>query len=278
MRSLLAGVGRRSAFLASRRLAPAWPGLRQHQPLGFGAVTPAAPQPLPFSARCLARAASSSSGAASASADAPPAKPRRGRKKAAEPASPVDAAPDSPPPSATAERLASSSAAAASALPAPQPFAWNAPPGPAWDAPQRWVVFSDLHVSRRTLDVCLEVLRKVRLFPPDPPGPPNPPGPLFVHVASPLMLFQPPAHRIGTSFALASSAFARQPLRAPSQPRPDAARPAAAAAAFVSAGGARGPRAGRRGALPGRLLARPRGAPGGAAQRDPRGAPRTLGQ
>lgn len=44
------------------------------------------------------------------------------------------------------------------------PVVWGAPPpetGP-WATTQRWVVFSDLHVSARSLDVCLEVLDTVR--------------------------------------------------------------------------------------------------------------------
>ncbi len=39
---------------------------------------------------------------------------------------------------------------------------WDALPGREWDAVQRWVVFSDLHVSARTEAVCLEVLSKAR--------------------------------------------------------------------------------------------------------------------
>lgn len=39
---------------------------------------------------------------------------------------------------------------------------WDALPGAEWDAVQRWVVFSDLHVSARTEAVCLEVLSKAR--------------------------------------------------------------------------------------------------------------------
>jgi hypothetical protein len=38
-----------------------------------------------------------------------------------------------------------------------------APRGPSWDTrPSKWIVFSDLHVTPRTLPVCLEVLKKVR--------------------------------------------------------------------------------------------------------------------
>jgi len=33
---------------------------------------------------------------------------------------------------------------------------------PEWPSVCKWVVFSDLHVSPKTLDVCLEVLREVR--------------------------------------------------------------------------------------------------------------------
>jgi len=33
---------------------------------------------------------------------------------------------------------------------------------PEWPSDCKWVVFSDLHVSPKTLDVCLEVLREVR--------------------------------------------------------------------------------------------------------------------
>lgn len=37
-----------------------------------------------------------------------------------------------------------------------------APKGGPWDSPpRRWVVFSDLHFSPRTQDVCLETLRRV---------------------------------------------------------------------------------------------------------------------
>ncbi len=38
-----------------------------------------------------------------------------------------------------------------------------APRGPSWDTPPfQWIVFSDLHVTPRTLPVCLEVLKRVR--------------------------------------------------------------------------------------------------------------------
>jgi len=38
-----------------------------------------------------------------------------------------------------------------------------APRGPHWETPpSQWIVFSDLHVTPRTLPVCLEVLKKVR--------------------------------------------------------------------------------------------------------------------
>lgn len=38
-----------------------------------------------------------------------------------------------------------------------------APQGPSWSTPpSQWLVFSDLHVTSRTLPVCLDVLRRVR--------------------------------------------------------------------------------------------------------------------
>lgn len=34
--------------------------------------------------------------------------------------------------------------------------------GKQWDSLDRWVMFSDLHVSTRSLDTCIEVLRQIR--------------------------------------------------------------------------------------------------------------------
>lgn len=36
-----------------------------------------------------------------------------------------------------------------------------APKGDAWHRPQKWIVFSDLHVSLRTVPVCLDVLKTI---------------------------------------------------------------------------------------------------------------------
>lgn len=36
------------------------------------------------------------------------------------------------------------------------------PAGKRWQGISKWIVFTDLHVSPRTLDVCLEVLRRVK--------------------------------------------------------------------------------------------------------------------
>ena len=38
----------------------------------------------------------------------------------------------------------------------------NAPPAGPWDHVKRWVVFSDLHVSTKSLRVCIQVLQRVR--------------------------------------------------------------------------------------------------------------------
>ncbi len=38
----------------------------------------------------------------------------------------------------------------------------HGPQGKRWDKVQRWVMFSDLHVSVRTLDTCISVLQKVK--------------------------------------------------------------------------------------------------------------------
>jgi hypothetical protein len=51
-------------------------------------------------------------------------------------------------------------AATSADLSGPDLTRW-APPSDLWSQPQRWVVFSDLHVSPRTRGVCLEVLRRV---------------------------------------------------------------------------------------------------------------------
>lgn len=170
MRSLLARTARQTALLVPQRLAaPSARLLGSSQLLPFGPVV-SSPSPS-FSVRCLAK----SSSASSADAAADPPKRTRGRKKAAA----APAADGEPPSSAAAAAqdasngasgTASRAAASAAAPPAPPPAAppqpvqvtWNEPPGPAWDLPQKWVVFSDLHVNRRSLDVCLEVLREVR--------------------------------------------------------------------------------------------------------------------
>ena len=36
------------------------------------------------------------------------------------------------------------------------------PTGQRWDSLDRWVMFSDLHVSTRTLNTCIDVLRKIK--------------------------------------------------------------------------------------------------------------------
>lgn len=38
----------------------------------------------------------------------------------------------------------------------------HGPQGKRWDKVQRWVMFSDLHVSVRTLDTCISVLQKIK--------------------------------------------------------------------------------------------------------------------
>lgn len=53
-------------------------------------------------------------------------------------------------------------AASTSAVEVPESVVALNPPGKSWDKVEQWVVFSDLHVSVRSLDVCLEVLRKVK--------------------------------------------------------------------------------------------------------------------
>jgi hypothetical protein len=71
---------------------------------------------------------------------------------------------------ATSRASAPASAASLAEAPAAQPatqaaddaYAWDAVPGAAWESVQRWVVFSDLHVSVRSEAVCLEVLREAR--------------------------------------------------------------------------------------------------------------------
>ena len=54
-----------------------------------------------------------------------------------------------------------SQGAAATNSPHQGPLALG-PAGKRWQGVSKWIVFTDLHVSPRTLDVCLEVLRRVK--------------------------------------------------------------------------------------------------------------------
>ena len=54
-----------------------------------------------------------------------------------------------------------SQGAAATISPHVGPLALG-PAGKRWQGVSKWIVFTDLHVSPRTLDVCLEVLRRVK--------------------------------------------------------------------------------------------------------------------
>ena len=38
----------------------------------------------------------------------------------------------------------------------------NSPKGKRWENVERWVLFSDLHVNVRSLEVCISVLRKIK--------------------------------------------------------------------------------------------------------------------
>ena len=60
--------------------------------------------------------------------------------------------------------VAASAAGADGAATQAAAVTWGAAPDEngAWSTTARWVVFSDLHVSARSLDVCLAVLDKVR--------------------------------------------------------------------------------------------------------------------
>ena len=76
------------------------------------------------------------------------------------------------PPVPARARVSAASSAGSSASAAADPWSWAPPPPPGgpWDAVQRWVVFSDLHVSARSETVCLEVLQKARRGPRTPRG------------------------------------------------------------------------------------------------------------
>lgn len=150
----IAQIGMRSSLarVASRAL----PALRQPSlaPQLLGSLRPgptSGAAGVPFLLRCLA---SDSSAAPEAKpAPKPKANPRaRSKSAVAAPAPEAPPAPPAPPPVSPSS----------SSPPATSEIQWNALPGPAWDAPTRWVIFSDLHVNRRSLDVCLQVLRQVQ--------------------------------------------------------------------------------------------------------------------
>jgi hypothetical protein len=130
------------------------------------AARPAAEAPRPGSPPDAPEGGPSSSAAAPAPAPAPAARKARARRAKPTPADGAaqpEEAPSSAPPSALL-----------SPAPAPDPppplaplslgeLLADAPPAPpgggpsAWDLARRWVVFSDLHVTQRTLGVCIQV-------------------------------------------------------------------------------------------------------------------------